>query len=85
MLAIIRIGMERRKHAESTAYICAIASILNFVDALDFLSQKDYLELESINWKKCMVWYIRSNLIVWDSSGWKKKKCGGKLQVSLKP
>jgi len=42
MLGIVRKGMESREHDEATVKICAIISILNVVDACDFLPQKNY-------------------------------------------
>ena len=46
MLGIVRKGMESREHGEATAKNCAIASVLNVVDASVFLSQKDYCKTE---------------------------------------
>ena len=52
MLGIVRKGMESREHGEATAKICAITSILNVVDASDFLSQKDRRSVSPVGLEK---------------------------------
>lgn len=75
MLGIVREGMEIREHGEASAKICAITSILNVVDASDFLSQKDYCRTgEGQKTAKGIGWFLYKERLSWLGFFWMEEE-----------